>query len=87
MVWGRSEEKLARYKSVMMAKGFTVETTFNTEEIANRCNLIVTATSASTALLKSTDIRQGTHIRQLVQTRRTSKSWTPQFYKSRPCGR
>ena len=32
MVWGRSEEKLARYKSVMMAKGFTVETTFNTEE-------------------------------------------------------
>lgn len=46
----------------MMAKGFTVETTFNTEEIANRGNLIVTATSASTPLLKSTDIRQGTHI-------------------------
>ncbi len=61
-VWGRSEEKLGLYKRDMIAKGFSVETTLNTEEVADKCNLIVTTTPASTPLLKSTDIRPGTHI-------------------------
>ncbi len=62
VVWGISQEELGRYQSDMEAKGFRVRTTFDAEEIARTCNVIVTATPSTTPLLHADQIRKGTHI-------------------------
>jgi ornithine cyclodeaminase len=62
MVWGLSQEELDDYKKDMESLGYRIQTTLNTEDIADRCNLIVTATPSKSPLLSADKIRKGTHI-------------------------
>jgi ornithine cyclodeaminase len=62
LVWGRDDDKLARYRDDMEPHGFTVETTRNASDVLQRCNLVVTATPATTPLLLARDLQRGTHI-------------------------
>ncbi len=62
LVWGINEEEVARYQSDMEKYGFIVETTLNTMDILDSCNLIVTTTPATLPLLKATGSLAGIHI-------------------------
>jgi ornithine cyclodeaminase len=62
IVWGRSREKLDRYRDDMENEGFSIETTNEVEKVASRCRLIVTTTAATSPLLWSAQVRPGTHI-------------------------
>ncbi|MBN1221789.1 MAG: ornithine cyclodeaminase family protein [Candidatus Aminicenantes bacterium] len=62
MVWGMNQEEVESYRQDMEALGFRIQTTLDTAEIAENCNLIVTATPSKTPLISAGDIRQGTHI-------------------------
>jgi ornithine cyclodeaminase len=62
MVWGMNQKELDDYKRDMEPLGYRVQTTLNTEDIAARCHLIVTATPSKSPLLSADQIRQGTHI-------------------------
>ena len=62
IAWGIDQEELDAYKAYMELRGYVVETTFETNDIASTCNLIVTATPTKTPLLNSDQIREGTHI-------------------------
>ena len=62
IVWGVNQEELDTYKSDMAPLGFKIQTTFEPEEIASTCNVIVTATPSYKPLLKVDQIRKGTHI-------------------------
>jgi ornithine cyclodeaminase len=61
-VWGRSQGALEVYRKDMEARGFRIQTTLVTEEVASRCNLIVTCTASKVPLLSADHIRKGTHI-------------------------
>jgi len=62
IVWGVNQEELDRYKADMMPKGFMIQTTFDPEEVASTCNVIITATPSYMPLLQAGQIRGGTHI-------------------------
>jgi ornithine cyclodeaminase len=62
IVWGLNEEELSSYKIDMEPLGFRIETTLDTEEVAATCNLIVTCTPSTRPLLRTDQIRPGTHI-------------------------
>jgi ornithine cyclodeaminase/alanine dehydrogenase-like protein (mu-crystallin family) len=62
MVWGMNEKECNTYKSDMESLGYDVETTLDPAEVAENCNLLITATPAKTPLLKTNQIRRGTHI-------------------------
>jgi ornithine cyclodeaminase len=62
MVWGRRDDALAAYKDHMGALGFDVETTHDAGAVAAACNLIITATPATSPLLRHGEVRPGTHI-------------------------
>jgi len=62
IVWGVNQEELAKYKADMAPHGFKIQTTFEPEEIASTCNVIITATPSYKPLLKVEQIRKGTHI-------------------------
>ncbi len=62
LVWGVSDAELKSYADAMSSKGFEITTTRHTAEIAETCNLIVTATPSEKPLLKAEDVRKGTHI-------------------------
>lgn len=62
VVWGRKSRNLNSYQSQMKAKGYTVETTTDTEIVTNQCNLIITATPSTTPLIKVDQLLPGTHI-------------------------
>ncbi len=62
VVWGRSENALAAYKDSMGVLGFGVETTRDAGAVAAACNLIITATPATSPLLRDADVQPGTHI-------------------------
>lgn len=59
-VWGRSIEKREAYAKEMTAEGFEVTVCEQVEELCNNCNLIVTTTSARSAIVH--DVLPGTHI-------------------------
>lgn len=61
-VWGRSSDKLNLYKEEMNKKGFNTFIVNDTLTIAEKCNLIITATAAQSAILKASYIKPGTHI-------------------------
>ncbi len=61
-VWGRNAEKAQKYKADMESKDFEVTIAENASDVAKRCNLIITTTSARQPLLKASDIQPGTHI-------------------------
>jgi ornithine cyclodeaminase len=62
MVWGLNQEELDAYTKEMTPKGYRIQTTFKTGDVANTCNLIVTATPSKKALLTAEQIKPGTHI-------------------------
>ncbi len=62
IVWGRSEEKLAAFKTDSSLSDFTIEATSDINYLTSRCNLIVTTTSSRKALLMAAHILPGTHI-------------------------
>lgn len=62
IVWGRNRSGLDVYKRDMEKIGYAVQTTQNAKEVAESCNMIVTATPAKSPLLHAGQIRKGTHI-------------------------
>jgi len=62
IVWGVNQKELDAYKADMAPQGFKIQTTFEPEEIASTCNVIITATPSYKPLLKVDQIRKGTHI-------------------------
>jgi ornithine cyclodeaminase len=61
-VWGRTPSKAIAYKQDMEEKGFTVHVAGTPHEVAQNCNLIITATSSREHLLQASDVLPGTHI-------------------------
>jgi ornithine cyclodeaminase/alanine dehydrogenase-like protein (mu-crystallin family) len=61
-VWGLNLEELNEFKAAMSPHGFQIQTTMEAGQIAETCNLIVTATPSKVPLLKADQIRPGTHI-------------------------
>lgn len=61
-VWGLNQEELDAYKEAMSHYGFRIQTTMDARQIAESCNLIVTATPSQVPLLQVDQIRPGTHI-------------------------
>ncbi|HCU2028559.1 TPA: ornithine cyclodeaminase family protein [Pseudomonas aeruginosa] len=62
MVYGRSERGRTAFQSDLQRKGFNVQVCSALPELAKRCNLIVTTTTAKEPLLSADDILPGTHI-------------------------
>ena len=62
IVWGRNKSGLDTYKRDMQEIGYAVQTTQNAKQVAESCNMIVTATAAKSPLLHAGQIRKGTHI-------------------------
>jgi ornithine cyclodeaminase len=62
LVWVRGDEQLIRYREKVKGHGFNIETTRETADILNTCNLVVTTTPSTSPLLQSTDIPNGVHI-------------------------
>lgn len=62
IVWGRNKSGLDTYKRDMQEIGYAVQTTQNAKQVAESCNMIVTATPAKSPLLHAGQIRKGTHI-------------------------
>lgn len=62
LVWGRSAKKLCAYQERLEPLGFTIETTTDTADILQSCNLIVTTTPSTEPLLHSQNLQAGTHI-------------------------
>ncbi len=62
IVWGRSEDKLAAFKSDPELTDFAINTTSDINYLTSRCNIIVTTTPARKAILMAAHILPGTHI-------------------------
>ncbi len=62
VVWGRSRKGVEAYKADMQKMGYSVLSTNNANDVADSCNLIVTATPSKSPLLFVDRIRIGTHI-------------------------
>ncbi len=62
MVWGLNQNELEDYRKDMESLGFRIQTTLDSGDVADRCNLIVTATPSKSPLLSADRIRKGTHI-------------------------
>jgi ornithine cyclodeaminase len=62
IVCGLNDDELQSYQSDMAAEGFRVDTTLDPSVIADRCNLIVTATPSCKPLLAADQVQKGTHI-------------------------
>lgn len=62
IVWGRSEEALARFREAFVGDNISITTTLNAEEAARNASIIVTATPSDRPLLQAEWIGPGTHI-------------------------
>jgi ornithine cyclodeaminase len=62
IAWRRNRDSLAAYQDTMENSGYAVQCTQNVAEIADNCNLIVTATPARKPLIQADQVRKGTHI-------------------------
>lgn len=62
IICGRTPERLDACRRDAEAMGFRVATTGDPAEVAAHCRLIVTTTTATSALLRVSDIEPGTHI-------------------------
>lgn len=61
-VWGRSRDSADACAQDLQAAGFKAESVESPGDIADKCNLIITATAARKPLLRADSIRPGTHI-------------------------
>lgn len=62
IAWGRNIEKVEKYKIDMKKIGFSVAMAKSTQELAEKCNIIITTTASMDPLLFYEDILPGTHI-------------------------
>ena len=62
MVWGRSLDKVRKYKKDMQKKGFTVSIQTNAKDVCKGCNLIITTTASKNPIIFKDDLQPGTHI-------------------------
>jgi ornithine cyclodeaminase len=62
IAWGLNQQELDEYKQDMEKQGFRIRTTLDAEDIAVNCNLIVTATPATSPLLSADQLQKGVHI-------------------------
>ena len=62
IVWGLPNDDFTKYKLDMENLGYTVHTTTRAEEVAQKCQLIITATPSQTPLIDVRYIKPGTHI-------------------------
>ena len=62
VAWGRNHKKAQKYKIDMEKIGFKVQLVQSPYEMAQKCNLIITATASMDPLLFKKDIMPGTHI-------------------------
>lgn len=62
VVWGRTPEHTVRYCNDMNQLGFRTRAVNDPNELADLCNIIVTTTPSTEALLTADMIRPGTHI-------------------------
>ncbi len=62
MVWGLEMDECSQYKEEMEKLGYSVTATLEPGKIAENCNFIITATPSPDPLLKSEQIKPGTHI-------------------------
>jgi ornithine cyclodeaminase len=67
-VWGRDSTKVQimiedlRARDSIQAWGLDIKATKDLEELVSQCNLIVTATSAKSPLIRAHEVQKGTHI-------------------------
>lgn len=61
-VWGRDDAKVSTYIQEMMLLGFQTVAVSSIAELCQRCNLIVTTTSAESPLIHAEHVQAGTHI-------------------------
>ena len=62
VVWGRDAKKMALYKKDVEKMGFKVTCAKDAAQVGASCNLIVTATCATSPILMSKHVKAGTHI-------------------------
>ncbi|PWI48491.1 ornithine cyclodeaminase family protein [Candidatus Heimdallarchaeota archaeon B3_Heim] len=61
-IWGRGKEQLKKYQDDMASSEFEIETTMNSNDITNSCNLIVTCTPSKLPLINADQVLKGMHI-------------------------
>ena len=64
-VWGRSDKNTEKYIQDMSEDGWNVHKVNSTCDIAESCELIITATPSKKPLLKKNSLKKGTHITAL----------------------
>lgn len=64
-LWGRSEQRAKQCRGDIEEMGFSVSMAKDPAQVAQHCNLIVTATNARNPFLYAQDIQPGTHITAL----------------------
>ena len=64
-VWGRSDKSTEKYIHDMSEEGWNVNQVNSTCDIAESCDLIITATPSKKPLLKKERLKRGTHITAL----------------------
>ncbi|MFW9990827.1 MAG: ornithine cyclodeaminase family protein [Candidatus Odinarchaeota archaeon] len=62
LIWGRSQKSLDKYLDDMSDSGFDIQTTLNSKDVTEECNLIVTCTPSRVPLIKAEQIQKGMHI-------------------------
>ena len=62
VVWGRTPEKVERYRTEMEERGIEIEVAPSPADLASKCNLIVTTTPSKQPLLEAGSVEKGTHI-------------------------
>ena len=82
MVWGRNQEKIEQYQLDMEEIGFKVALGESPRQVAQKSNLIITATASSEPLLFSDDILPGTHITAMGSDTPTKRELGPGLLKS-----
>ena len=61
-IWARRGEAATEYATQMSQRGWSVHVAHEVPELLERCNLVVTTTPSTTALVRGSDLRPGTHI-------------------------
>jgi ornithine cyclodeaminase len=62
VVWGQASDDFDSFRLEMEKLGYDVQTTTATEDVTDKCNLIITATPSRTPLIRADQLMPGTHI-------------------------
>ncbi len=62
VVWGRNPERTSGFKDHFKDSEYKIEIASSIDELADRCNVIITTTPSEKPLLEASQIKEGTHI-------------------------